>query len=133
MNRKLIVFGLALVFLIAPALVASATTANFEGWCSSSFPNNCVFDTRRPTASPTSCGSSSIDEFFWDYGDNTYPPQFETTTSPIGSHTYPPGMNTVDVCVTVFCVDGTSDTKCHCFGNVIGYSWCIRPVGSWTP
>lgn len=133
MSRRGMILGLTLAFIFVPVAASMAATANFKGNCTSSFPNNCVFDTRLPSSNPTSCGSASVTNHFWDYGDATYGSQFQWTTSVLGSHTYPPGMNTIDICMTVFCSDGSSASKCHCFGNVIGYSWCIRPNGSWTP
>ena len=124
---------LCLVGLIAMAGPAAAASANFQGNCAPGIPTFCVFDPNRtPTGgTPTGCTApATISQLFWDFGDGT-----STFASPpptqIG-HTYSTGVQT-NVCLTVFCSDGTTSTGCHCFSNQIGVNGCIRNIGSWTP
>lgn len=121
-----------LLGLIATAGSAVAATANFQANCTAGIPTPCTFDpTRTPSGQTgTACPGSSVSQYFWDFGDNTYawvtPPPHTT------SHTYSGAIQT-DVCLTVFCANGTSSTTCHCFANNIGVGGCIRPGASWTP
>lgn len=127
----LLCFLLATAVLAAPA--AHAATANFQANCASGAPTDCVFDpTRTPTGQTgTSCAPSTVKRYFWDFDDGT---AFFVTPPPhqVG-HTFAPGTNEATICVTVFCNDNTSATKCHCFSNVIGIGGCIRPGAGWTP
>jgi hypothetical protein len=121
---------LCLLGLAVAAYPAAAATAQFQANCAPGIPTNCVFDPLRPSGSGSACPGSSISRYFWDFGDGTSvfitPPPNQT------GHTYSSGIST-DVCLTVFCANGTSATTCHCFSNVVGIGGCIRPIGDWTP
>jgi len=131
--KRLLFLGFLLLLAAASSAPAEAATANFQANCTAATPNDCVFDPQRaPAGQPgTSCAPSTIRRYFWDFGDGTSffrtPPPHQT------SHSFPAGTNEVWICLTVFCNDNTSDTKCHCFSNVVGFGGCIIPGASWTP
>lgn len=120
-----------LVLLAAVATPAMAASANFQGNCTSAFPNDCVFDPQRTPSgqTATACPGSSVKRYFWDFGDGTSffvtPPPHQT------SHTYTSFLTT-NICLTVFCNDNTSSTKCHTFSNVVGLPG-VMPGAGWTP
>jgi len=120
---------LGLVAVAGPALAASA---NFQVNCDSGIPTDCVLDpTRTPSGQTgTSCGTSTVKKYFVDWGDGTS--YFYTPPPSQTSHTFS-GSSQNDICITVFCNDGTSATKCHCFSNTIGVGGCVRPGAGWTP
>jgi hypothetical protein len=121
-----------LLGLIAIAGPALAATVDFQVNCNSGIPTPCVLDPNRtPTGgTPTSCPGSSVSQYFVDWGDGTSyfytPPPHQT------SHVFQSGSSN-DICLTVFCANGTSSTTCHCFSNVIGVGGCVRPGAGWTP
>jgi hypothetical protein len=125
---------LCILGLVAMAGSASAATANFQANCASGIPTACTFDaSRTPTGqTATSCPGSSVWKYFWDFGYNATSFAWVTPPPHTTSYTYP-GASQADVCLTVFCNDGTSATKCHCFANNIGINGCIRPGAGWTP
>jgi hypothetical protein len=130
MRKTLILAAFA---LLSCAAAAEAATANFQANCNSGIPTFCVFDPFRTPAGQTgtSCpGGAQPSAYFWDYGDGSS--QWVIPPPHTASHTYNSGIST-DVCVTVFCPDGSSATKCHCFSNVVGVNGCIRPGAGWTP
>lgn len=130
--RKSLVLALGLLALLAVAAPTDAATANFQANCSLGIPTNCVFDaTRAPSGqSATSCGAASVTNYFWDFGDGTS----LFTTSSFVSHTYNQGYCQTDfVDLAVFCSDGSSATKSHCYCSTIGFAGCIRPGSGWTP
>jgi|GEM_PF-4700961 len=128
--RKHLLLGLGLLLLAVAATPAFAASANFQANCDTGL--HCVFDANRTPANQTgtSCGSASIDQFFWDLGDGT---SFFTTSSFV-SHTYSQDYCETDfVSLAVFCDDNTSASKTHCFCSTIGIGGCIRPGAGWTP
>lgn len=130
--KKSVFLLFCLLGLIAIAGPAFAATANFQVNCASGIPTACVLDPNRTPSGQTgtSCPGSSVSQYFVDWGDGTSyfytPPPHQT------SHTFSSGSSN-DICLTVFCADGTSSTKCHCFSNVIGVNGCVRPGAGWTP
>ena len=123
---------LALCLLIS--LPAAAATANFQGNCDTGIPTKCVFDPNRTPSGQTgtSCMGSSISQYFLDFGDGTSGFYSYPILQTWIYHTYTSAIST-DICLTVFCTDGTHATTCHCFSNVIGVGGCIRPGAGWTP
>jgi hypothetical protein len=136
--RRIVVCGLLAALAALCAVPAQAATANFQGFCENSVVNgtlttDCVFDpTRTPTGQTgTACPNSSIRKYFIDFGDGSstfyVPPPHQK------GHTYI-GPMIVDICLTVFCNDGTtSPTTCHCMSNNIGFGGCILPGSGWKP
>lgn len=129
------VFLLCLLAFAAIAGPASAATANFQANCDPGIPTDCVFDPNRTSSfggSPTACPGSSVKKYFWDFGDGNS--TFVTPPPHLASHTYSGPIGYAEVCLIVFCNDGTSSPPaCHCFSNQIGVNGCIRNIGSWTP
>jgi hypothetical protein len=122
---------LALCLLIA-ALPTAATTANFQGSCDTAIRTSCGFDTTRTPwgGTGTTCTRSTVTAYFWDFGDGIsafYPPNQTWVYHFYGS------AISGDICLTVFCSDGTVATTCHCFNNQFGVGGCIRPGAGWTP
>jgi hypothetical protein len=127
---------IGLVLLVAgSAMPASAASAEFQGNCTNSFSGqlrtDCVFNAQRTPSggTPTSCSPSTISNYFWDYGDGS---SSGFTTSSFVSHTYY-GAGIWDICLAVFCANGTSAEKCHCLSNNIGFGTCILPGSGWMP
>jgi hypothetical protein len=121
---------LVLLLTLGFAATSFATTANFQAWCQSGIPTFCSFNANRTPSgqTPTSCTSGSVSLYFWDFGDGG-----SATGGPGNSHVYPGAVNFASICLSVFCTDLTTATKCHCFSNVIGVGGCIRPGAGWTP
>jgi hypothetical protein len=122
---------LVLAAIASPS--SAATTAEFQANCASGIPTNCVLDPLRTPSggTPTGCTvPATVTQYFVDWGDGTMyfyaPPPHQT------SHKYCSPIQT-DICLTVFCSDGTSKTTCHCFSNIIGINGCVRPGAGWTP
>jgi PKD repeat protein len=130
--KKSVFLALCFLGLAVIAGPAGAVTADFQANCASGIPTNCSFDpTRTPSGgTPTACPGSSISQYFWDFGDGAW--AWVTPPPSTTSHTYSGAIQT-DVCLTVFCANGTSTTTCHCFANNIGVNGCIRPGAGWTP
>lgn len=132
MTRTALKMGLAVVLLAGLSVPASAATANFQANCQLDIPTPCVFDANRAPdgQSATSCGSASVDQYFWDFGDGT---SFFTTSSFV-SHTYDQSYCDTDmVSLAVFCDDNSSASKTHCYCITVGIKGCIRPGAGWTP
>ncbi len=127
---------IGLVLLVAgSAMPASAASAEFQGNCTNSFPGgqfrtDCVFNAQRTPAgsTPTSCSPSSISSYFWDFGNGNS----LFTSSSFVSQTYF-GAGIWDICVAVFCANGSSAEKCHCMANNIGLPGCVLAGAGWTP
>jgi len=131
--KSFVCLSICLLGFVAIAGPAAAATANFQANCDHGIPTDCIFDpTRTPTGgTPTACPGSSVKKYFWDFGDGTS--AFVTPPPHTTSHTYSTGVQT-DVCLTVFCNDGTSSPAgCHCFSNQVGVNGCIRNIANWTP
>jgi len=124
----LCLLGLSVLVLAAPA---SAATANFQGFCDG-YPLDCVFDPQRTPSGQTgtACPGSSVKRYFWDFGDGSS--TFKTPPPHQTGHTYS-GVSIWDVCLTVFCNDNTSATKCHCVSNSVGLPYCILAGAGWGP
>jgi PKD domain len=134
--RKVLWVGFALLLAVGSMLPAhAAANAEFQGNCTNTpgtpLTTSCVFSaTRTPSSgSPTSCSPSYISNYFWDYGDGA---DSGFTTNSSASHVYT-GADDWDVCLSVFCGNGTSDTTCHCMINYIGIYGCILPGTGWGP
>jgi len=121
-----------LLGLAAVAGPALAATANFQVNCDAGIPTDCVLDPTRTPAGQTgtACPNSTVKKYFVDWGDGTS--YFYTPPPPQTSHTYGGAIQT-NICLTVFCNDGTSATTCHCIANNIGVGGCVRPGAGWTP
>jgi hypothetical protein len=130
--KKSVFLALCILGLIAIAGPASAATADFQVNCASGIPTSCVLDPQRTPSggTATSCAPGTITQYFVDWGDGTSyfytPPPHQT------SHTFS-GASSNDICLTVFCSNGTSKTTCHCFSNTFGVGGCVRPGAGWTP
>ncbi len=130
--HRLILVVLTCLLVFGTVGTASAATADFQCNCTFPAPNFCVCDATRTSSSGsgTSCGGASIVQYFWDFGDGT---SF-FSASAFASHTYTGQICEVDYTkVAVFCSDGSSATKSHCFCNYLGINGCIRPGAGWTP
>jgi len=134
--KKALWVGFILLLAVGSALpVHAAANAEFQGNCTNTagtpLRTDCVFSaTRTPSgSSPTTCSPSTITSYFWDYGDGT---DSGFTSSSSVSHTYF-GASSWDICLSVFCANGSSDTTCHCMINNIGINGCILPGGGWLP
>ena len=130
MNRTYLFLAFACVLMLG-AGSALGTTADFQCNCSKGNPNNCVCDASRTSSSGsgTSCGAATPTNYFWDWGDGTsYFNGSYTSHSYYGQfcEAYYPRM-------TVFCSDGSSATRTHCYCNYLGINGCIRPGAGWTP
>jgi hypothetical protein len=129
--RRAVFFCFLLFLAAAFSAPAEAQTASFQMNCASGIPTNCVLDPLRPSGSGSSCpAGTSITQYFVDWGDGNS--EFYTPPPHQKGHTYSSGLST-DVCLTVFCSNGTSATTCRCFSNVIGVGGCVRPGAGWTP
>jgi hypothetical protein len=129
--RRVTFFCFLLLLAAAFSAPTEAQTASFQANCLAGIPTSCTFDASRPAGSGSSCpAGTSITKYFWDFGVNNT--SFTWTTSNPTNYTYPTGIST-DVCLTVFCSNGSSATTCRCFSNVIGVGGCIRPGAGWTP
>jgi hypothetical protein len=130
--KKVVFLLFCMLAWVAIAGPASAATSDFQVNCASGIPTNCVLDPlRTPTGgTPTSCAPGSITQYFVDWGDGTS--YFYTPPPNQTSHTYSGAVQT-DICLTVFCSNGTSKTTCHCIANNIGVNGCVRPGAGWTP
>jgi hypothetical protein len=131
--KKCTLMLLCILGLVAVAGPAAAATADFQVNCAAGIPTSCVLDPQRTPSggTPTGCTPpATVVKYFADWGDGTSyfytPPPHQT------SHTYTSGIQT-NICLTVFCSDGTSTTTCHCFANNIGVGGCVRPGAGWTP
>jgi hypothetical protein len=129
--RRVTFFCFLLLLATALSAPAEAQTANFQANCASGIPTVCSFDATRPAGSGSSCpAGTTVTTYFWDFGVNNS--SYTWTTSSTTNYTYQNGIST-DVCLTVFCSNGSSATKCHCFSNQFGVNGCIRPGAGWTP
>jgi hypothetical protein len=130
-NRHLLTAALGCLLAVVSATTASGTTADFQCNCTFPMPNYCVCDATRTSSggSGTSCGSASISQYFWDFGDGT---SFFTTSSFV-AHTYYGQQCVIYPKLAVFCSDGSSATRVHCYCNIFGVGGCIRPGAGWTP
>lgn len=121
----------ACLLMAGGAATATAATADFQ--CNCTFPDSqCVCDANRQSSfgPGTSCGSASVSIYFWDFGDGT---SFFTTSAFV-AHDYDGGWCDVPLPeLAVFCTDGSSATRGHCFCNTVGINGCIRPGAGWTP
>lgn len=133
MKMPKLVLLASLLALVAMALPLAAATADFQGNCASGIPTNCVFDaTKTSSTGPgTSCAPSTISIYFWDF-DNTTTTDDLWTTSSFVSHTYTGAYCDV-VRMTVFCANGTSDTRTIGLCNTFGVGGWIRPGAGWLP
>jgi hypothetical protein len=120
-------FAVSLLFL---ANSAQAVTAAFQGNCSYNGSNvDCTFDSTRPASNPTSCPSSYVYFYCWNFGDGS-------SNCPTGSssvtHTYTaPLAAGYTPSLTVTCADGNyaTDTNTVCISA--GIPGCIAPNGTW--
>lgn len=129
--RKSVILLVLCLSMSAWAASAHAATADAQGNCSGFLPTFCVFDATRTSSSGsgTSCGSASIVQYFWDFGDGSS----TFTTSSFVSHSY----STRDAFIlqlAVFCSDGTSATTQLCVNtSLVGAFGCIHPGQGWQP
>jgi hypothetical protein len=131
--KNLFLLSFCILGFVAVAGPAGAATANFQVNCASGIPTNCVLDPNRTPSgqTATSCPMGhSVTQYFVDWGDGTSyyytPPPHQT------SHIFL-GASSNNICLTVFCSDGSSTIKCHCFSNTVGIGGCVRPGAGWTP
>ncbi len=114
MSLRTPLIALCLLCAVLLAVPAHATSANFQMSCAFGSPSTlvtCTGDPSKPTASPSSCGSSSFNSYFWTWGDGSSPQGALHTYS--DSHQYNTPSTYETVCVTVLCADGTYATGCR--------------------
>src|ERR1700730_2142993 len=112
----------------ALAVPAHATSANFQMSCAFGFPATlvtCAGDPSKPTGSPSSCGPSSFNSYFWTWGDGSNPQAVLNTYS--DSHQYNTPSTYETVCVTVLCANGTYATGCRTLCTLANTASC--PTG----
>jgi hypothetical protein len=108
--------AVALCFLAIAVLAvpAHATSANFLMSCAFGSPATlvtCTGDPSQPSGSPSSCGTSTFNSYFWTWGDGSNPQGALHTYSDLHQYNTPSAFETV--CVTVLCADGTYATDCR--------------------
>lgn len=131
--RKALILICALLLAAGGVATLQAATADFQANCDGlALPIDCVFDANRQSSygPGTSCGSASVDQYFWDFGDGA----FKFTTSSFVAHRYAESYCEGDfVSLAVFCSDNSSATISHCYCSTVGINGCIRPGAGWTP